>query len=242
MDPMANRTSVERHRDLALARVFTLGPVVLVFPLATFAVFQAGANRVVTADVVAWTYSVGLFAAFTTSLWPLPSLRSWDRMRRVQSAVLLFLVVSYLTHLTWELGWLCLHQRIAAARDAPWAYSWWAYIDGGDARYAQAPVSLLAIETLSVVNGLMGLTGLVLWLRSQGRDERAVLLFMVTAVVHLYSTSYYYLSEILAGLPSVDTSSFTGTWIKFGLANLPWLTMPWLVLWWGYQRLRLGDR
>ena len=109
---------MERHRDLVLARVLTLGPVVLAFPLGTIAVFHAGANRGVTADVIAWTYSFGLFAAFTTSLWPLPSLRSWDRVRRVQSAVLLFLVVSYLTHLTWELGWLCLHERIAAARDA----------------------------------------------------------------------------------------------------------------------------
>ena len=86
------------------------------------------------------------------------------------------------------------------------------------------------------------MTGLVLWLRSKGHDRRAVLLFMATAVVHLYSTSYYYLSEILAGLPSVDTSSFTGTWIKFGLANAPWLTMPWLVLWWGYGRLRISSQ
>ncbi len=233
---------MERHRDLVLARVLTLGPVVLAFPLGTIAVFHAGANRGVTADVIAWTYSFGLFAAFTTSLWPLPSLRSWDRVRRVQSAVLLFLVVSYLTHLTWELGWLCLHERIAAARDASWAYPWWAYIDGGDWRYARAPATLLAIEALSVVNGLVGVTGLVLWLRSKGHDRRAVLLFMATAVVHLYSTSYYYLSEIVAGLPSVDTSSFTGTWIKFGLANAPWLTMPWLVLWWGYGRLRSSDQ
>ena len=75
------------------------------------------------------------------------------------------------------------------------------------------------------------------WVRSAGRDPRAVLLLMATAVVHLYSTSYYYLSEILAGLPNVDTSSVTDTWIKFGLANAPWLTMPWIVLWWGWRRL-----
>ncbi len=221
-------------RALVLARVLTLGPVVLAFPVGTIAVFQLGADRKATADVIAWIYSVGLFASFSTAFWPLPALRSWTIERRVASAVLLFLVVSYVTHLSWELGWLLLHDRIAAGRDAAWAYTWWAYIDGGDQRYATAPVALLTIEVLSVANGLIGVTGLSLWWRSGGRDRRAVLLLMATAVVHLYSTSYYFLSEIIAGMPNVDTTSFTDTFIKFGLANSPWLTMPWLVLWWGY--------
>jgi len=90
-----------------------------------------------------------------------------------------------------------------------------------------------------VVNGLLGVVAFTLWWRSSGRNTRAVLLFMfmASAVVHLYSTSFYYLSEILAGLPSVDTRSFTGLWIKFGLANAPWLTMPWVVLGWGRRTL-----
>jgi hypothetical protein len=36
---------------------------------------------------------------------------------------------------------------------------------------------------LSVLNGIVGTTGLVLWFRSAGRDRRAVLLCMATAVV-----------------------------------------------------------
>ena len=55
------------------------------------------------------------------------------------AAALLFLVVSYITHLSWELGWLLLHRAIAGAADQAWAYGWWAYIDGGDLRYALAP-------------------------------------------------------------------------------------------------------
>ena len=225
-------------RALVLARILTLGPVLLVFPVGSVAVFRLGADRMLTADVIAWVYSIGLFAAFSTSFWPLPGLRTWGTERRIRSAVLLFVVVSYVTHLSWELIWLLLHERIASARDAAWAYIWWAYIDGGDQRYATAPVELLTIEVLSVVNGLVGATALVLWRRSQGRDPRAVLLVMATSVVHLYSTSYYYLSEIIAGLPNVDTTSFTDTFIKFGLANAPWLTMPWVVLWWGQRVLR----
>lgn len=228
-------------RDLLAARIVTLALVVLAFPIGIWAVFSVGADRDATADGIAWAYSVGLFLAFSTAFWPLPGLRAWSGERRVLSAVFLFLVISYGTHLSWELGWLILHERMPELKDVPWAYVWWAYIDGGDLRYAHAPTELLTIEVLSVINGSIGATGIVLWLRSRNTDRRAVLLFMATAVVHLYSTSYYYLSEILPGLPNVDTTSFTDTYIKFGLANAPWLTMPWLVLWWG-QRVLLRDR
>ncbi len=225
-------------RDLILARIVTLAPVLLAFPVGIVAVFEAGAERKATADAIAWAYSVGLFTAFSTAFWPLPGLRTWQFERRALSAVFLFLVVSYATHLSWELGWLLLHERMPDLKNVPWAYVWWAYIDGGDLRYATAPAELLTIEVLSVVNGALGFTGVALWVRSKGRDERAVLIFMATAVVHLYSASYYFLSEAIPGFPNVDTRSFTDLYIKFGLANAPWLTMPWVVLWWGQRVLR----
>ena len=227
-----------RHADLWTARGLTLGPVALAFPAAAAAVFAFGADRDHTADLLAVVYSVGLCTAFTTSFWPLPSLRSWSRFERVQSLCLLFLVVSYLTHLTWELGWLVLRASIQASRDAAWAYPWWAYIDGGDLRYAGSSSQLVMMESLSVLNGAVGALGLWLWHRSRHADRRGVLLCMATAVVHLYSTALYFGGEILEGLPNVDTSSFLDTWIKFGLANAPWLIFPWLVLYWGQRTLR----
>ena len=227
-----------RHADLWIARGLTLGPVALAFPVATAAVFAFGADRDRTADLLAVVYSVGLFSGFTTSLWPLPSLRSWTRFERITSMCLVFMVVSYLTHLTWELGWLVLHENIQASRDAAWAYSWWAYIDGGDLRYAGSSPNLLTMEILSVLNGVIGVVGLTLWHRSRHRDPRGVLLCMATAVVHLYSTSLYFGGEILAGLPNVDTSSVLDSWIKFGLANAPWIVFPWFVLYWGQRTLK----
>jgi len=232
---------VQRHADLWIARGLTLGPVVLAFPVATAAVYAFGTDRNATADLLSVVYSVGLFSAFTTSLWPLPSLRSWSRAERIGSAALLFMVVSYATHLSWELVWLTLHDTIAASRDAAWAYPWWAYIDGGDLRYAEASPTLLTMEVLSITNGLMGSLGLWLWLRSGREDRRGVLLCMATAVVHLYSTSLYFGSEILAGMPNVDTTSFLDSWIKFGLANAPWIVFPWFVLSWGVHELRGSD-
>jgi len=230
---------VGRPAGLWIARGLCFGAVALAFPVAAFAVFSLGADRDATADALAVVYAVGLFAGISTSLWPLPGLRAWSRFERVQSLVLVFAIVSYATHLSWELVWLLFHDAIIAARDSAWAYPWWAYIDGGDLRYAAATPTLLAMETLSVTNGLVGATGLLLWYRSGGADRRAVLLIMATAVVHLYSASLYFASEILDGLPNVDTTSFLDSWIKFGLANAPWIVFPWLVLWWG-QRLLLG--
>lgn len=225
--------------DLWIARGLTLGSVALAFPIATAAVFAFGVDRERMADVLAVVYSVGLFAGFTTSLWPLPSLRSWSRFERIQSMCLVFMVVSYFTHLSWELVWLLFHDTIQASRDAAWAYPWWAYIDGGDLRYAGSSPTLLTMEILSVANGAVGALGLTLWYRSGRRDSRGVLLCMATAVVHLYSASLYFGSEILDGLPNVDTSSFLDSWIKFGLANAPWLVFPWFVLYWGQRTL--GD-
>lgn len=226
-----------RNVDLWIARGFTLGPVALAFPVAGFAVFSLGADRNTTADVLALVYSIGLFSGFTTSLWPLPSLRYWTPFERIESMCLLFLIVSAVTHLSWELVWLVLHDTIAASRDAAWAYPWWAYIDGGDMRYAEATSTLIVMETLSVINGCIAATGLCLWYRSKGDDPRAPLLFMATAVVHLYSTSLYFGGEILEGLPNVDTTSVLDTWFKFGLANAPWIVFPWFVLYWGQRTL-----
>jgi hypothetical protein len=227
-----------RPWDLYLARGLTLGPVALAFPVATAAVFAFDADRDRTADLLAVVYSCGLFLGFTTSFWPLPSLRGWSRFERIESLCLVFMVVSYFTHLSWELVWLLFHDAIAASRDAAWAYPWWAYIDGGDLRYAEAPANLVMMEVLSVTNGALGTIGLVLWFRSGKTDPRGPLLCMATAVVHLYSTSLYYGGEILAGLPNVDTTSFLDSWVKFGLANLAWGIFLWFVLYWGWRRLR----
>lgn len=223
---------------LRLARAAFLLPVLLTNVVGVVAVFVADADRDTTADWMLLVYSIGLFGAFATAFLPLPSLRDWSMAQRVRSAAFLFMGISYATHLSWELGWLTLHNRINDLYDSWWAYIWWAYIDGGDLRYSTAPVELITIEILSVTNGTIGAIAFWLWFRSKGSDHRAVLLMMATAVVHLYSTSYYYLTEILDGMPNVDTSSFNDSFIKFGLANSPWIIMPTLVLWWGYHFLQ----
>ncbi len=232
----------EAPSDLRLVWILTFGSFVLAFPIATFAVFGLGADRKVTADVIAVVCSFGIFLGCGAALAPLPSLRAWSTMGRIRSVCLPFMILSYVTHLTWELTWVLSHDAIAAGRDAAWAYPWWAYIDGGDLRYVNPSSDFLMIEMLSVANGTVGAIGLFRLFRSGFRDRLGVQMCMATAVVHLYSASWYFGSEILAGLPNVNTASFLDTWIKFGLLNAPWLVFPWFVLYWGSQLLESLDR
>ena len=51
-----------------------------------------------------------------------------------------------------------------------------------------------------------------------------------------------FLAEILDGMPNVDTTSFLDTWLKFGLANAPWVVFPWLVLYWGQHNILQAPR
>jgi hypothetical protein len=230
-----------RASGLRVAQGAVVAVIAGALPVAAVARFGFDTDRGSTADVAGVVFFVAIVALLTTPWWPVPSQRGRTRFERIQSTCFLWFGVTYTTHLTWELWWLLLHDRIVASPDAPWAYAWWMYIDGGDGRYATADPTLVTQEILSVVNGIVGLTALWLWWRSKGRSPAAPLLFMATAVVHLYSTAVYFGSELFDGYPNVDTDSFVDFWIKFWLLNGLWLVVPWLVLYWGWRTLQ-NDR
>lgn len=229
---------IQPSRGLRACWIVGFGSLIVAFPVYTLLVFGAGADRSVMANALAVQATLGYFLGIFAALLPFRSLRTWSRYQRLQAVVLPFVICSYLTHLTWELGWLVLHRAIAGARDSAWAYAWWAYIDGGDRRYLNPDAHFLMIEVLSVINGCVGVTGLILLKRSRFADPRGTLLVMATAIVHTALTWYYYGSEILGGFPSTNTSSFLDLGVKFILLNSPWLIAPWIVLAWGYQTLR----
>lgn len=230
--------AVPPARSLRIVWVLAFGSLVVAFPVYTLLAFAADFDRDTMANVLSVQVTIAYFVGIFAALLPLRALRDWSRYARLQAVVLAFVLCSYLTHLSWELGWLILHGPIADARDSAWAYPWWAYIDGGDLRYLNPEPHFLMIEVLSVINGAIGLTGLVLLKRSRFTDYRGTLLVMSTAVTHTVLTWYYYGSEILGGFDSVNTSSFLDVGVKFVLLNSPWLIAPWLVLAWGWQTLR----
>lgn len=227
--------------SLKLSWLICFGSLILAFPFYSYLVFGAGYDRAATANFFAIHVTLAYWLGILAPALPLPGLKSWTRFQKLQAICLSFMIVSYSTHLSWELLWLILHDAIATARDQMWAYAWWAYIDGGDIRYYQPAANFLMIEILSVSNGLIGMTGLFLLWRSQYRSLPGILLCMSTAVTHTVLTWYYYGTEILTGFESVNTESFIDLWIKFVLLNGPWLVFPWLVLAWGYQLLKKAD-
>ncbi len=225
------------HRDLCAVWALSFGSLLAAFPLYSLLVFKLGFDRQAVADVFSVQVTIAYWLGILAAALKLPSLRDWSGFQRLHIVCLTFLIVSYSTHLSWELGWLLLHEQIATARDSLWAYSWWAYIDGGDIRYLNPGMDFLMIEVLSVCNGIIGVTGLTLLFRSGFKDHRGTLLCMATAVTHTVLTWYYYGTEMLTGFASVNTASFVDLWVKFILLNAPWLVFPWLVLWWGYRLL-----
>ena len=229
-------------RLLRLLQAALLTLVVLAFPVAAFAVFGLGQDRETTADILACIYAFGLYVVFFSPLLPLPGLERLTAYQRIEQMVFVWFWVTFITHCSWELGWLLMHEAIIAGYDNPLFYTWWAYIDGGDSRYASADPTLIVMEILSVSNGLTGLAALYLWFRRPQWRRLALMMFTATAVVHLYSTSLYFLTEIIEGFPNVNTTRFFDIGIKFILANSPWLVMPCVVLYWVWHQQPITDR
>lgn len=228
--------------DLWVVWAVAFGSLVLAFPFYSYLVFGLGLDRVETANILAVHATIAYWLGMAAPLLPLPRLKAWSAFQRIQATCVAFMLASYLTHLSWELGWLILHEAIANARDEMWAYPWWAYIDGGDSRYLNPEAHFLMIEVLSVINGSIGLSGLFLLWRSRFGSRLGTLLCMSTAVTHTVLTWYYYGTELLTGFESVNTESFLDLWVKFILLNGPWLVFPWLVLYWGYRLLQHQDQ
>jgi len=209
----------------------------LSLPTAALTVFAFDADRAVVGDAATVCFLLVFVTLLSTPWWPSAEQRRRPRFECLQGMVMIWFGVTFTTHLTWELAWVLLHERIIAAPDAIWSYPWWAYIDGGDARYASASGQLLTLESLTVIVGVLGFSALWFRYRSGGRNPTATLILMATAVAHLYGTCMYFGSEMIDGFPNVDTTSFVDFGLKFWLLNGIWLLMPWAVLYWGRRTL-----
>lgn len=223
--------------SLKLVWAVCFGGLIAAFPFYSYLVFGLAYDRVAVANIFALHVTISYWLGISAAFLPLPQLRSWTVFQRLSMVCLTFMLVSYLTHLSWELVWLFAHEAISEAKNEMWAYTWWAYIDGGDVRYYQPKMSFIMLEILSVINGSIGLTGLLLLWRSRFSSTLGTVLCMSTGVTHTVLTWYYYGTELLTGFESVNTESFFDLWVKFIFLNGPWLVFPWLVLFWTYQLL-----
>ena len=222
---------------LRVVQVLLVLTVACSIPGGVVAAFGFGADRNATGDSVALVFFGSFVLLLSTPWWRTEQQRSRSADQRLQSMCMIWFGLTFTTHLSWELFWLLLHERIIASPHEPWAFMWWMYIDGGDQRYATASPVLLTIETLAVINGAIGVAALWLRRRSQAKSSLATLMLMATGVVHVYSALLYLLTEAFGGYPNVDTRSVVDFWIKFWLLNGIWVVMPWAVFRWGMRTL-----
>jgi hypothetical protein len=221
-------------RDLKVVWLATFGSLAVAFPVYTYLVFGLEMDRGRVADVMATQVAFCYWLGPAAALLPLPGLRSWSRAQRLHFVVVPYLIATVLTHFIWEGLWVLFHEAISNSRNAAWAYSWWAYIDGGDLRYFHPTDSFLMLEVLSVINGTIGLIGLALLFRSKFQHPLGTLMVMSVAVIETALTWYYYGTEILSGFENVEPT-FMDLGVKFIFLNAPWLVFPWVVLIWGYR-------
>ncbi|NQX89246.1 MAG: hypothetical protein HRT77_11340, partial [Halioglobus sp.] len=113
-------TPEPRHRDLITTWVVCFGALVLAFPIYSYLVFSEGMDRALIANALATQVSICYWLGMGAAFLPLPSLKNWSTLRRIHTVALTFMFVSYLTHLSWELGWLLLHEQIAESRNELW--------------------------------------------------------------------------------------------------------------------------
>ncbi len=203
------------------------------FPVASYLVFGAGADRTVTANTLSFVYVVVMTSLFAAPWLPFPSLRGESTYRRLERMVYIWIIVFSLTALLWEIPWLLMWERIAGARDELWAYTWWSYIDGGDTRYINPDWMVFYVEGWADLNGILSGIALIAWFRSGKKSVLPIYFFMFVAAVHIVNTLLYLVSEVAVGFPSVDTNSFVNLYVKFIWANSFWLILPFFVLAWG---------
>jgi hypothetical protein len=204
-----------------------------VFPICSYAVFGLGTDRTATSNGLSFAYCIIMTGLLVAPWLPFSALEGDTTYRRLERMMYIWIIVFSLTAVLWEIPWLLLWERIATAQDELWAYTWWAYIDGGDFRYVHPDWMVFYIEGWTDFNGVLSLIALTAWLRSGKTKVLPIYYFMFVAAVHIVNTLLYLVSEIATGFPHVEVNSFVNLYVKFFWSNGFWLVMPFLVLVWG---------
>lgn len=221
-------------------------------PVAAWCVFHLQLDRAAVASYASAVFALSLNGLFLAPL--IGSHVARPRIMRARQASIVFLVTWCAIAFTWELGWLVAYPFMEQLENTYVGYVWWVYIDAGDRRYLDAPATLVAMEYLSVCNAAVCAVSLIYvqWggaakAGKQGANAKpamvsrapawALLGLVAVSTVHLYSTALYFASEVLEGCPSCDWEHPVNVVFAFVLANVPWLYMPPVVIWWAYKEL-----
>lgn len=207
------------------------------FPLSMIYVFGLGGDRGAGGNFVSLTYVAGLYGMLTAPWLRSSGLRDRPWQERLEVSVTIWLWIAYIAAVTWELPFVLFFDTIVANADQAWTFVWLPYAEGGDSRYHEFDPTIMTLESLASFNGVIGLTALWFWYRSDRTATLPLVVFLVTASSHLYSTVQYYAVDALTGFPSVGDSFVFDLLLKFIVINSAFIIMPLCTIVWVVTRL-----
>lgn len=137
------------------------------------------------------------------------------------------------SQLTYELPFLIGHpfNLWGTLSDPGWRWLWWQY-GLADTRYRSDDNFIFGLEFGAVLAGILLF---VVWMRMLRRDLpdesriRCLWLSFFGIAVLITGTTAYYVAEIRAGFTDIGQGAF-GLWFKFIGENVPYLILPYFIL------------
>jgi hypothetical protein len=154
------------------------------------------------------------------------------RLERAAELTMIYLPYTAGSQLGYEAIFLIGHpfNLWTPTTDPGWKWLWWQY-GITDIRYTSANNWIFGLELVAVV---VAITLMVLWIRMLRPDLptesriRCLWLTFAGCAMLISSTSVYFLSEVRAGFS--DIHGAFGFWFKFIGENVPFMIMPFFVL------------
>jgi hypothetical protein len=158
------------------------------------------------------------------------------RAQRLEKMCVVWMCLTAAPHVTGELSYVLFYDAIMAHPHSVWTYAWWAYIDGGDVRYATHDIYIVTFETGAALIGFTLVVLLLSYRKTHRFSTNQLLVLMAAMMCDFYPTYAYYATEMWRGFPSVHGGR-VDLLIKFVASNIFWLFMPWVVFIWAGREL-----
>lgn len=186
-----------------------------------------------TVDVVAnLIFGIPVIVLPFVLLWKAPG-EQRSRLALAAELVMIYIPLTAGSQLTYELPFLLGHpfNLWQPTPDPGWRWLWWQY-GLADTRYRSDDNFIFGLEFGAVLAGILLFAVWTRMLRRDLPDEsriRCLWLSFFGIAVLITGTTAYYVAEVRAGFGDIGQGAF-GLWFKFVGENVPYLILPYFVL------------